>query len=1501
MPLFSNPRVYTNPPDLVLTVMYAVCILLQQKPTWAVAKQLLADPAGFLKRLVSLDKDSLPEKVFLSLRRYSKDPEFTPENVGRVSTACRSMCQWVLALDNYHDVLKIIEPKQKKVRVAEEALAKAKWNLKEKEKNLSRIEQHQASLQERYNASVEEKVELAARKELTTKRLQRAGQLIAALSDEKDRWKSSVAELDSQLKHIVGDTIISAAFITYCGPLSTSYREAIVKTWLESCRSADIAVSNDYTFIGTMTKKNEIQHWRTTGLPSDRMSTENALIIENGPHWPLIIDPQGQAQRWLSRKEGVRLYNVQASNPSYMKTVERAIRTGDAVLIQDVTESVDPCLRPLLEKKITVHRRHSIIKIGDNEVEYNPNFRLYLTTSLPNPHFLPNLCIIMKLVNFNMEYEGLREQLLASALTLQQPQLENQHSQLLHTITSLLSDLHQLEERSLQLLQDTMGHILDDQSLIDNLRKTKETFRKVSQRVQSTREKEREMAKVRKKYLPIARHAANLYTVLAELAQINYMYQFSLEWFMGKYTQALQWGGQASERSTEGGGTCATHHAINRTDFETDDFRQHLLTLMDLVTEIIYKDVSLALFAEHQLCFSFLMCCRVMQQEEEDAYLPSGCSEPLPAEEWRTFLHTPMLADILAGRQRQPAQAGAPAHWLADSTWNQCLYLGTQLSAFSGFCQSLQSCPCQWRAFQQADALYGFLALPHSPCKDCSSPPAGQPAILQSAEQQPAPTKTKPGNVKSTAVFAWEKLTGFQRLILIKVLRPDCLTSAVRRFVTEKIGAKFVEGSKMSLLEIYEHSNSSTPIIFLLSPGMDPASVLLRLAQELHGSSLHVDMVSLGQGQGKRADQLLSKAQVQKGRWVFLQNCHLAASFMTRLQAIVNSLKWKGSDLDPHFRLWLSSKPDPNFPACILQRGLKVAVEAPQGLKQKLLHLVGVSGEVTEKTFSKPECGPAWKTLVFSLCFFHTVIQERKKYDTLGWNIPYMFTSADLEVSLLNQEMMLKGCEGEEVPWAALRYLIGEVVYGGHTMDPWDQRCMDAILEHCYNPPVLQEGPIFCQGQGYPAFPKDASWSQCCAFIQNMPDEDVAEALGMAGSAEALVQQHQAQQLLQTIVGLQPQLSSVHQQSRDAESQAEVALRLADYILEKLPERMEPGKNVSLQDVIAKMGSKAKEDGGQRPLALLVVLKEEVRRFERLLGGIHSSLLSFCSAARGETLMTQSTEEILNALLTMTVPPAWKVLSYESCMALGSWVLDLEQRVKFFQAWSDHVKMKYMKRTELSTGTGRPIWQRCMKMLSSPKASEHERPRSYWLSGFFFPQGFLTAVLQEYARKRNLSVDSLCFRHHVQPLQEATPDWSTIPQKSTLLFEGAEPPEDGVLVYGLYLSGASWHPESQTLQEALPKLQNYPMPEIHFLPCQRPDDLPPHHPETTEQPEVDGSEWERELFLYECPLYCTSKRTGHVFSTGLSSNFITAMALPTTQPPSHWIFRGTAMLCQLDE
>nr|CAD7428944.1 unnamed protein product [Timema monikensis] len=166
----------------------------------------------------------------------------------------------------------------------------------------------------------------------------------------------------------------------------------------------------------------------------------------------------------------------------------------------------------------------------------------------------------------------------------------------------------------------------------------------------------------------------------------------------------------------------------------------------------------------------------------------------------------------------------------------------------------------------------------------------------------------------------------------------------------------------------------------------------------------------------------LLETAIARGQWLMLQNCHLLVTFLRTLEKELDEM----SKPHPDFRLWLTTDPTPTFPIGILQRSLKVVTEPPNGLKLNL-H----STYFKLRSQSLDNCGhPAFRSLVYVLAFFHAVVQERRKYDKIGWNISYDFNESDFNVCIeILDTYLTKAVEAKDprIPWGSLKYLIGEV------------------------------------------------------------------------------------------------------------------------------------------------------------------------------------------------------------------------------------------------------------------------------------------------------------------------------------------------------------------------------------------------------------------------------------------------------------------------------------------
>ncbi|XP_071833092.1 dynein axonemal heavy chain 6-like isoform X4 [Apostichopus japonicus] len=1584
----SEIRVYNKPPVLVMHVMSAVCVLMKQKPDWKTAKHLLND-AGFLNDLVNYEKDLVSDKVFSRLKKYTQMPGFEPDKVGQVSLACKSICQWVLALEHYVEVKKMVKPRQKRVEEAKEALNLALESLQEKQASLAKIQGHLRVLQEQYDDSVAQRESLRERKVTTQLRLQRASILITALADEKVRWVASLSNLEGKLQGIVGDTLISSSSIIYLGVFTAPYRREMISHWWDSCTKMNIPVSKDFTLTSTMAEANTIREWQNEGLPQDNHSTENAIFVKEGHRWPLMIDPQGQAIKWICEMEGSDLKRESASDPNFMRTLERAIRIGEPVLLENVTEVLDPALMPILMRELTNRGGQDIIKIGDTEFEYNHNFRLYMTTGMPNPHFLPAVCIRVTLINFTVTFEGLQDQLLSTVVQQEQPVLERQRGELLESIARDNTLLRDLEDKILSLLQKSEGHILDDQVLVDTLEKSKTMSGEIGHRVAESEDTQRKIELARKKYLPVATRGAVLYFVIADLAIIDVMYQFSLVGFQDMFRLCINVSSSNGKVNRPGSGDVnrplsgrmRPSGARNSPDLMKNvdpssgrdspltvelgakaalkgrELTLHMERMVDNLTESIYRVVSKALFAHHQLVFSFMICTSIMRSNARTDGEVVGGIGTIDDKLWQVFLQGQVLAEMadseillkhdgltplqrLEGQSRlgsahsRPASGATgyrpdgsgnvtsrPPRWISDKSWKQCQYLSTTLEAFQGLCMYILNCTEQWNTLAKNEDPYKLMMSAFT--LETKEGKAGREKFGDDSKEDGSSL----GNP-----FNWESLQPFERLLLIKILRADALVAAVRSLVDELMGDKFLNRGEFDLKEIFEESSAKQPLIFILSPGVDPTAQLMRFAKEQRGSTLHVDMISLGRGQGPKAEELIAKAQILKGRWVFLQNCHLAASFMPRLEALVEGFNKPNADIDPQFRLWLSSKPDPSFPVSILQTGLKMTVESPQGLKANLLRSLGSggSGAVTDALWEDNAAGPDWKSLLFGLCFFNAIVNERKKYGALGFNIPYEFSASDLEVSIQVLHMLMT--THNTTPWEALRYLTGEVSYGGRVTDHMDRRCLLSILNIYYNPDALLPEYCYSPDKVYHPLPKSFSLGDSRDYIQGLPDSDSPEVFGMHPNAEKSYRESQANKLMSTLMSVQPRVS--RSMMGKGKSDDELVLELIDEIQQQLPLSIQSededttakkdgkttsrggangGSNTASAGVFPGLsmgggfgtGGKKAEDAKAstpqpiKPLAppnqsaLLTILRQEISRFNHLLVVIHGTLTSLHLAVKGEVVMSEQLEEMYKALLNQRVPHYWQQAAYESCKPLGSWVNDLQSRVDFFGKWSDLISEAQMSREKRSIEDA--------NTSSLMGSSLREEPRSFWLPAFFFPQGFLTAVLQNHARKESVSVDSLKFEFKVTPgpddSEESLSDVKGHINVREVAFKGSAPPKDGVLIFGLFLDGARFDPSAVVLEDSKPEERFCRLPEIHFVPNQI------SHVSLNESSSTLSSmafRAERDGF-YECPLYRTSTRAGTLSSTGHSTNFVSSVDLPTQHRADLWITRGVALLCQLDD
>ena len=1270
-----------KPPAGVRLTLETIAIVNRQKPVrikdlenpdmkiqsyYESGKKLLYIPK-FINTLKLFDRNSLDEEVMSKISPYISMQKFHPEVVRYASSAAEGMCRWVRAMYKFYHVNKEINPKRESLAKAEQNVTEMSRLLNIKQAELKEIEDYINKLKIKLEMQIGEKNALISEIHAVEIKLIRAERLIGQLSGEKETWRNRVSQYNADIVNILGDVLLSAAVVSYLGAFILSYRDQILyKNWVPYLDSlTEINHSTNFTLAKVVGEPALIQKWIMSGLPTDKVSLENALIIQYTLNWPLIIDPQGQASKWLNKmfhQSKAAYYKRKLDSSDFMSVLENTMFMGSILIIEDLKESIDPVLDPLLLKQWYMQDSATVIKIGDSAKQYDTAFKLYMLSSYANPHFSPEVSTKVTLLNFSITEDGLAEQLLEIVCRKEMPKDTQERDQLILQSVEFTKNLQAFEDKILEMLFAGGPKILDNEELIDSLTKSKELSNEVEKKLANARQAEQRIFSVQSNYMPACEQSAVLYYCVSDLANIELMYQFSMKWFVYIFKKAIN----EAERSKD-----------------TSERVKHLILKF---RELIYIGTYPALKESDKVVFSFLVSTRL--QMFEKAIQPW---------QWKFFLTG--LCGIA-----EPRDNIVP--FLSDKAWREILQLNSQIP---GLCDHIVAHQDKWKEFLMHDKVFTHL-----------------PSFEEYSQMIPDPLNKQPI---------------INRLLIIRALKPESIETAMKCYIKSILGEKYLQPIIFSPATIYKDTSPFKPLIFILTPGTDPQSMIKRHTNEI---AVTLVSVSLGKGQGARAEKLIEEC-ARDGKWMLLQNCHLALSWLPRLELLLEDLssETKRPNVHKNFRLTLTAAPNDNFPVSILKKSVKAVSQLPSGLIPSLLGIYsGISDSKEETWFYNASTKPDyWRKLYFCLNFFHCAIRERILYGPIGWNIKYEFSESDLRISSRQLLQMIN--QFPTPPFDALCYLTAECNYGGKVTDDWDRRTLIVTLRSFYNHEMLGETTPIVQVPGY-IFPQVADPAGIMSAIKGFPQVQTPELFGLHPNADISRSRREGYEVCSRLLALQPKAVVT-----SYEEQKTSILFMCDMIISKV------ARPFDVEAALVKYPVSYYE-------SMNTVLVQELNRYNNLINIITSSLKVLKKIYEGTMLITVEYEVLGQSMLKNKVPEAWSKYSFLSNKSLLAYIDDLKKRIDFFDSWI-----------------------------------EKGRPKVFWMSGFFFTQAFLTATLQENARKKKLPIDTLTFTFEViNELPSARP-------------------ENGEYVSGLYLEGARWNGES--LVESINRELFFDFPVVRFM------------------------------------------------------------------------------------
>ncbi|CAD7704939.1 unnamed protein product [Ostreobium quekettii] len=1440
-----------KPPAGVDDITAVVLILLENNPkdkSWGAAQKMMNNVDKFLERLKTfkplIDEGKVTKKNVDATRPYLQLEHFNKDIIYNKSRAAAGLCDWSINIVKYYDVVSEVEPKRQELAEANAKLEEANTTLAAVQEKVALLNAQVQKLEAEFNEAVEEKEAAIQLSEKCQTKLDLANRLINALASEGERWAQTVEQLRVDYKVLTGDMLLASSFVSYAGPFTNTFRADLIKEWIKFLTEKVIPMTEGISDpLKVLVDDALVAGWVREGLPSDPTSVQNGTILTNSERWALMMDPQLQGITWIKERESKHSLQVIRMGADNMMTVmERAIEAGHSVLIENMGETIEAVLNPVITRSTFKKGRNMFVKLGDREVEYNKNFRLFLHTKLSNPHYPPEIQAETTLINFTVTQTGLEDQLLALVVNKERPELEETKSQLIIQNNEFTIKLKQLEDDLLYKLSAAEGDLTEDVALIESLEESKRVAEEITLKVSEAKQTEIQINENRNKYRHVAARGAMLFFLLNSLNKIHAFYQFSLNAFVTVFARGIDltpggkkkgkpelvtyesiqrrltgeakdfeevremmrrssMGGESRRASSVGGGSRRASHAGPREshagehheptipeDKEVDvveeeeeaeeedeeDYddpevlEKRLQALMETCTYTVYNFTRRGLFDRDKLIVLTLLTFRILlagKQLDANEYeaLCSGAKNPTP----------PPITDDLS-------------RWMNEAQWASLDVL-TTVPTFGMLAKEMEKNSDDWYAW---------------------------------CHNEHAENAKMPGE--------WNKLSEFRKLLITRALRPDRITNALQMFCENAMGSKYVNQDAFDAGTMMVETTAASPIFFILFPGYSPSKEI-EICANKRGKTVEnggLTLISMGQGQEGPAEATLDK-YMKEGGWVFLDNVHLMQGWIPRLERKLESAT---ENAHADFRCFFSAEPingAPHakiIPESILQTSVKISNEPPSDMKSNMRRAFAAFSQQQMDRVDGVAKQTAFKAILFGLCFYHSLLLGRKKFGVgiglgsgsgLGFCRGYSFNMGDLTTC---GDVLHNYLEAYSVvPWDDLRYMFGEVFYGGHITDAMDRRCCMTYLEVLIQPTIMPVGdagdpatwaePVMELAPNFKA-PTPTDYTSMKEYIEASLPPETPILYGMHPNAELSLLTSEGETLFRTLIDVSGG-GSGGGGGGSGESTVRSSL---EAFMERLPEPF----------VMVEVESRVKDK-----TPFVVVALQEAGRMNGLIVEMKRSMEELQLGLDGALNMNDKMEALSRGLASNSVPALWMSqmsTRVQEVLTLSAWFHDVLKRHEQLSAWT---------------------------------AGDIATPNSVWLSGMFNPKAFLTAVMQTYARANKLPLDMMKF------MTEVT---------SKTVENICEPAPVGVYIHGLVMEGARWDKEDGVLKDSLPNELHPALPVLMVKPV------------TTENYDLTG--------YYPCPVY-TNMQRANVYSP-----IVSMFTLKTNEPPHKWVLASAAVLLQ---